>query len=53
MMRPVLERLCTLRELKDGTYTINDVADFNDSLDIRDENMSRAQHAAQKAAEKR
>lgn len=25
--------LCTLRELQDGTYTINDLADFHEAMD--------------------
>lgn len=29
--------LCTLRELKDGTYTLNDLADFHEAMDEEDE----------------
>jgi hypothetical protein len=25
--------LCTLKELKDGTYTLNDLADFHEAMD--------------------
>lgn len=34
-MRPVMRDppLCGLRELKDGTYGINDLADFHESMD--------------------
>ncbi len=34
-MRPVMRDppLCTLRELKDGTYSINDLADFHEAMD--------------------
>lgn len=34
-MRPVMRDppLCTLRELKDGTYTLNDLADFHEAMD--------------------
>ncbi len=38
-MRPVMRDppLCTLRELKDGTYTINDLADLHEAMDEEDE----------------
>lgn len=29
--------LCTLRELQDGTYTINDLADMHEALDLQAE----------------
>lgn len=34
-MRPVMRNppLCTLRELQDGTYNINDLADFHEAMD--------------------
>ena len=34
-MRPVMREppLCTLKELKDGTYSINDLADFHEAMD--------------------
>lgn len=34
-MRPVMRDppLCTLRELKDGTYGINDLADLHEAMD--------------------
>ena len=34
-MRPVMRDppLCTLRELKDGTYSLNDLADFHEAMD--------------------
>ncbi|MES2587012.1 MAG: hypothetical protein V4536_08845 [Pseudomonadota bacterium] len=34
-MRPVMRNppLCTLADLKDGTYTLNDLADFHESMD--------------------
>ncbi len=44
-MRPVLERLCTLKELKDGTYDLCDVASLNDAIAVRDENMRRVNAA--------
>lgn len=33
--------LCALRELKDGTYTINDLADFHEAMDEEDEYQAR------------
>lgn len=38
-------RLCTLRELRDGTYTINDLADFHEAMDEELEYQYRAQKA--------
>lgn len=34
-MRPVMRDppLCGLRDLKDGTYSINDLADFHEAMD--------------------
>lgn len=34
-MRPVMRDppLCRLRELQDGTYTLNDLADFHEAMD--------------------
>lgn len=34
-MRPVMRDppLCTYRELRDGTYGINDLADFHEAMD--------------------
>lgn len=34
-MRPVMRDppLCTLRQLQDGTYDINDLADFHEAMD--------------------
>jgi len=34
-MRPVMRNppLCTLIELKDGSYTLNDLADFHEAMD--------------------
>jgi hypothetical protein len=29
--------LCTLHQLQDGTYTINDLADFHEAMDTEDE----------------
>lgn len=46
LWRPVLERLCTLRELQDGTYDLADVAAFNEVLDVRDENTRRINSAS-------
>ncbi len=42
-MRPIMRTppLCTLRELKDGTYDINDLADFHEAMDEEDEYQRR------------
>lgn len=47
-MRPVTSTppLCSLKELRDGTYDLADVALMNDALDVRDENTARANKAA-------
>jgi hypothetical protein len=29
--------LCSLRELQDGTYTFNDLADFHEAMDTEEE----------------
>jgi hypothetical protein len=48
--RPVLAEppLCTLRELQDGTYSIVDLEDFHEALDLKDELSERAREAAKK-----
>lgn len=50
LWRPVMRDppLCRLRELQDGTYSINDLADFHEAMDIEIENQRRFD-AAQKA----
>lgn len=40
-MRPVLAKMCELRHLKDGTYSLMDVALMNDALDVQHENEQR------------
>jgi len=37
--------LCRLTELQDGTYTINDLADFHEAMDAEDEYARRAEKA--------
>jgi hypothetical protein len=44
-MLPVVRQLCTLKELKDGTYDISDVALMNDALEVEAENADRARMA--------
>ena len=44
--RPVAEHLCLAESLLDGTLRIEDVAKFNDILDVRQENEARARQAA-------
>lgn len=50
LWRPVMRDppLCRLRELQDGTYSINDLADFHEAMDIEIENQRRFD-AAQKS----
>lgn len=45
LMRPVLARVCTLKELQDGTYSLNDVALMNEALDVEAENRYRHERA--------
>lgn len=46
-MRPAMRDppLCTLRELKDGTYTINDLADFHEAMDEEIEYQRRTEES--------
>ena len=37
--------LCTLRQLQDGTYTINDLADFHEAMDEEAEYQRRFDEA--------
>lgn len=41
-MRPVLRRVCSMTELKDGSLDLADVSALNDALDVQDENERRA-----------
>ena len=41
-MRPVNEGYCLYHELIDGTLDLVDVANMNDTIEIRDENSRRA-----------
>jgi hypothetical protein len=40
--------LCSLRELQDGTYSIDDLADMHEALDLEDENRRRFDEAHKK-----
>lgn len=40
--------LCALRELQDGTYSINDLADFHEAMDEEAEYARRARAAAER-----
>ena len=44
-MRPVMHKLCTLRELKDGTYDLADIALMNDALEVQADNEHLQQQA--------
>lgn len=35
MWRPINEGLCSLHQLQDGTYSIDDLADFHELLNLR------------------
>ncbi len=45
VMRPVIEGLCSYRELIDGTLDLEDVARMNEALDVRFENERRYRKA--------
>ena len=49
-MRPIMRDppLCTLRELQDGTYTIDDLADFHEAMDEEVEYQRRTEAAREK-----
>ncbi len=42
-MRPVMRDppLCTMAQLKDGTYSLNDLADFHEAMDEESEYQAR------------
>ena len=40
--------LCRLRDLQDGTYSINDLADFHEAMDVEDEYRRRYAEKAPK-----
>lgn len=40
--------LCTFRELKDGTYTLNDLADFHEAMDEEAEYQRRFDEASKR-----
>lgn len=44
LWRPVVSepQLCTLKELEDGTYSINDLMDMHEILDLKEEILRRA-----------
>ncbi len=46
-MRPIMRDppLCTLKELRDGTYSINDLADFHEAMDEEVEYQNRVEAA--------
>lgn len=37
--------LCTLAQLKDGTYSLNDLADFHEAMDEEEEYIRRVKEA--------
>lgn len=40
-MRPVDRGYCTMRDLKDGSLDLADVAIMNETIDVREENQRR------------
>ena len=48
--RPILRNppLCTLRELTEGPYTIDELADMHEAMDVEDENARRHEAAQEK-----
>lgn len=52
-MRPVLAGMCRYESLKDGTLDLDDIAEMNEALEIRDENTRRANKAAAAASRNR
>lgn len=50
LWRPVLAEppLCSIRELHDGTYSIDDLADMHEALDLKDELSRRAREQAER-----
>lgn len=48
LYRPVGEGMCSMESLLDGTLDYADLADMNDYLDVRDENIARDNAAAAK-----
>ncbi len=55
MWRPIVSKpqLCTLKELQDGTYSIDDLADMHEALDMQVavEKIFKKRHDARAAAE--
>jgi hypothetical protein len=47
IFRPIIHNppFCSLKELQDGTYNINDLADFHEMMDVEAENIRRAEEA--------
>lgn len=41
LMRPVDRGYCTMRDLKDGSLDLEDVAIMNETIDVREENARR------------
>jgi hypothetical protein len=50
LMAPVLNGLCRLESLLDGTLSLEHIAWANDALAVREENKARQQQAAEERA---
>ena len=50
MWRPILSEppLCSLKELKDGTYDIDDLADMHEALDAKEEVLRQVEKSRDK-----
>ena len=50
LWRPVLAepQLCKLHELEDGTYSIDDLADMHEALDLKDAIQKKKQQKQQR-----
>lgn len=44
LFRPVMEGMCRLESLKDGTLSLLDICKANEALDVRAENEWRARN---------
>lgn len=50
LMRPVIEKMCSYKDLIDGTYGLEDVVIMNEAIDVKYENECRwHEHEKQKA----
>lgn len=48
VMRPVMKSLCKYESLIDGTLSLFDIARMNEAIDVENENLRRAEEAAER-----